>query len=247
MALPFILLLQDLSPQVKKRDDQYVEGAEPGMFFDTVRQTLWDGEEGITVVPVDFRPVFIEWRKRDQGGGFVQVHPNPRLNEQQIANGLTREDVVRERMEDPQNHDLVLTHQHMVIVKQPDGRWVEAVWPMKSTALTPSRKWNSDLSTFELRIPNEDGGEDVINPPRYWRTFVVRSNERTNDKGSFYVPTVPEAKETLDQLGEEGARLAAKAQKFLDATRSGETQVDYSRLDDDDDAAADVDEDAPEF
>ena len=33
LALPFIRILGDLSPQVKKSKAEYIEGAEPGMLF----------------------------------------------------------------------------------------------------------------------------------------------------------------------------------------------------------------------
>ena len=40
LALPFLRILGQLSPQVNKRDPKYVEGAEPGMIYNTVTHEL---------------------------------------------------------------------------------------------------------------------------------------------------------------------------------------------------------------
>ena len=50
-ALPFLRVLGQLSPETNKRDAKYVEGAEPGMIFNTVTKQLYDGEEGVSVIP----------------------------------------------------------------------------------------------------------------------------------------------------------------------------------------------------
>jgi hypothetical protein len=50
-ALPFLRVLGQLSPETNKRDAKYVEGAEPGMIFNTVTKQLYDGEKGVNVIP----------------------------------------------------------------------------------------------------------------------------------------------------------------------------------------------------
>ena len=51
LALPFLKILGQLSPEVNKRDGKYVEGAEPGMIYNSVSHQLFDGEKGINVIP----------------------------------------------------------------------------------------------------------------------------------------------------------------------------------------------------
>ena len=51
MALPFLRILGQLSPEVNKRDAKYVEGAEAGMIFNTVTKQVYDGEKGLNIVP----------------------------------------------------------------------------------------------------------------------------------------------------------------------------------------------------
>jgi len=38
LALPFLKILGQLSPEVNKRDGKYVQGAEPGMIYNTVSE-----------------------------------------------------------------------------------------------------------------------------------------------------------------------------------------------------------------
>ena len=74
LALPFLKILGQLSPEVNKRDGKYVEGAEPGMIFNSVSGELYDGMKGITVVPCFYKLEYIEWKDRGEGsGGPVQI------------------------------------------------------------------------------------------------------------------------------------------------------------------------------
>ena len=69
MALPYLLILQSLSPQVKKSSPQRVDGAEEGDIFNTVTQELFASEDGINVIPCAFQKAWVEWAPRDSGGG----------------------------------------------------------------------------------------------------------------------------------------------------------------------------------
>ena len=55
LALPFLKILGQLSPEVNKRDGKYVEGAEPGMIYNSVTSELFDGEKGLNVIPCHYK------------------------------------------------------------------------------------------------------------------------------------------------------------------------------------------------
>ena len=61
LALPFLKLLQSGSDETKKKHAKYVEGAEAGMFYNTVTKKLYDGEKGIEVIPVFYKMTYPEW------------------------------------------------------------------------------------------------------------------------------------------------------------------------------------------
>ena len=58
LALPFLKVLSQLSPQCNKTSNNYVENAEPGMIYNTVSGTLFDGEQGIDVIAVNWRGLY---------------------------------------------------------------------------------------------------------------------------------------------------------------------------------------------
>ena len=60
LALPFLKVLGQLSPECNKRDAKHVEGAEPGMIINTVTNEIYDGVKGIDVVPVHYKRQYIE-------------------------------------------------------------------------------------------------------------------------------------------------------------------------------------------
>ena len=55
VALPILKLLQNGSGEAQRKHSNYVEGAEAGMFFNTVTRKLYDGEKGISVIPCHYR------------------------------------------------------------------------------------------------------------------------------------------------------------------------------------------------
>ena len=74
-ALPFLRVLGQLSPETNKRDAKYVEGAEPGMIFNTVTKQIYDGEKGVSVVPCYYKREYVEWSDRGEGTSApVAIH-----------------------------------------------------------------------------------------------------------------------------------------------------------------------------
>ena len=69
LALPFLKVLGQLSPEVNKQDAKHVEGAEAGMILNTVTNQLYNGKQGIEVLPVFYKRQYIEWQERGAGKG----------------------------------------------------------------------------------------------------------------------------------------------------------------------------------
>ena len=55
LALPFVRILGQLSPQVTMGDSKYIENAKPGMIYNTVTSELYDGNKGIKVIPCYYK------------------------------------------------------------------------------------------------------------------------------------------------------------------------------------------------
>ena len=68
-SIPFLKLLQTGSPEVKPKDEGYVKGAVAGMMMNSVTKELYDGDQGMIVIPTLSKHCFVEWVPRDKGGG----------------------------------------------------------------------------------------------------------------------------------------------------------------------------------
>jgi hypothetical protein len=91
LALPFLKVLGQLSPEINKRDGKYVEGAEAGMILNTVTNEIFDGAKGIDVLPVFYERKYVEWQDRgDSKGAPVAIHNA----ESDIVSTTTRESKV---------------------------------------------------------------------------------------------------------------------------------------------------------
>lgn len=174
-ALPFLAILQKLSPQVDEADLRYIEGAKAGMILETATNQLFNGKDGIMVIPCHFKKDMIEWQPREAGGGFIKSHG---WNET-LMNQCTKDD--RGRMILPNGHLLVDTKYEYVMVLDPQHP-VQAVISMTSTQLKKSRKW---LSMIAMRTLVGSNGK-VFQAPSFAFTYKLTTGQESNEKGSWY-------------------------------------------------------------
>jgi hypothetical protein len=175
IAIPYIGILQALSPQCTKGTPEYIKGAEPGFFFQNVNLIMWDPEkEPLLVVPCAFDRVINEWVPRDAGGGLVGVHP--------VNTPLLREAKPNDKGVPtlPNGHNLIDTATHYVLYKSPiSGKFEPAVISMKSTGLKKSRLWNSLLT--QQMIP---GTEKPA--PRWLYQWVFKTVLESGNGNNWY-------------------------------------------------------------
>lgn len=207
-AMPFIRILQDLSPQVKSKMDGYIEGAKPGMIFNTATKELNDSKE-LWVVPCYFQQAFIEWKSRDEGGGFVAAHPpgtplaNPANHVRDGAKMLLKN-----------GNELMDTRQHFVLVLNEEGTGAEpALLAFTSAGIKDSRLWMS-----RIQKANAQGFASFAYK---YRLEVV---ERANDQGQWFAFEVKEAEMLTSP------RLYAEARAFWHAMKQGSAKVNYNEL-----------------
>ena len=174
LALPFLKVLGQLSPEINKRDGKYVEGAEPGMILNTVTNEIFDGAKGIDVLPVFYERKYVEWQDRgDSKGAPVAIHNA----ESDIVSTTTRDKSYKDRL--PNGNYLENTANHFVVVlgKSPQS----ALISMKSTQLKISRKWNSMMMGIKLQ-----GKNGMFTPPTYSHIYNLKTVQMSNDKGTWF-------------------------------------------------------------
>ena len=174
LALPFLKILGQLSPEVNKRDGKYVEGAEPGMIYNSVSGDLYDGAKGIDVIPAYYKLEYVEWKDRGEGaGGPVAVHDSS----SDIMSQTKADANYKDRL--PNGNYVEKTASHFVIITGDSP--TTALISMKSTQLKISRKWNSMMMGIKMQ-----GKNGLFTPPTYSHIYKLKTVQMSNDKGTWF-------------------------------------------------------------
>tara|TARA_R100001224_G_scaffold57257_1_gene33777 strand:- start:1778 stop:2545 length:768 start_codon:yes stop_codon:yes gene_type:complete len=204
LQIPFIRVIQALSPQIKKSDAAFIKGAEQGDLFNTVTGEVWKGEEGINVIPCYQEIKHLEFTPRDQGGGFVGEVP---LSDPNILK--TTRQGAKETL--PSGNELVKSDQHYCMVLNKDGSAQPAIVDMKSTQLKISRRWKTQIAM--QKIPDKNG---VMRTPALFATiWNLKTVEESNDMGTWYNYTIEKVGLVKDK------NLFIDAKNFRSSVESG--------------------------
>ena len=171
LALPFLKLLQSGSDETKKKHAKYVEGAEAGMFYNTVTKKLYNGEKGIEVIPVFYKMTYPEWAPFEKREGRP-VH-NDRGPD--IMGKVTQNDRNKDMLDN--GNEIIKTANYFVMIK--GDKPEKALLTMKSTGLKTSRQWNS---LIEDQFENDPKTGKAVPAPMFSRIYKLNSVEQT---GSF--------------------------------------------------------------
>ena len=171
LALPFLKILGQLSPEVNKRDGKYVEGAEPGKIINTVTNALYDT---INVIPVFYKRQYIEWQDRGTSTGApVAIHDVS----SDIISKATKGKDYKDRLPNGNYLDNTASHFVLTVGDNPST----ALISMKSTQLKISRKWNSLMMGLKLQ-----GKNGLFTPPTYSHIYNLSTVQMSNDKGTWF-------------------------------------------------------------
>jgi hypothetical protein len=209
LALPFLKILGQLSPEVNKRDGKYVKGAEPGMIYNSVTGDLFDGEEGIQVIPCHYKLEYIEWQDRGEGPGApVAIHPSS----SDILSQTTRGADFKDRLSN--GNYVEKTASHFIIINGQTP--TTALIAMKSTQLKTSRKWNSMMQSIKLK-----GKNGLFTPASFSHTYKLRTVPQSNDKGQWFGWEVSKIGPIEDQ------GLYQQAKSFYESVSKGDVKVKH--------------------
>ena len=171
LALPFLKLLQSGSDETKKKHAKYVEGAEAGMFYNTVTKKLYSGEKGIEVIPVFYKMTYPEWAPFEKREGRT-IHNDRGPG---IMSKVTQNDRNKDMLDN--GNEIIKTANHFVIIN--GERPEKALMTMKSTQLKVSRQWNS---LMENEFENDPNTGKSLQAPTFSRIYKLSSVENS---GSF--------------------------------------------------------------
>ena len=209
LALPFLKILGQLSPEVNKRDGKYVEGAEPGMIFNSVSGDLYDGVKGIDVIPAFYKLEYIEWKDRGEGPGApVAIYDSS----SDIMSKTKADASYKDRL--PNGNYIEKTASHFVIVTGDSPS--TALISMKSTQLKISRKWNSMMSGIKLK-----GKNGLYTPASFSHIYKLKTTQMSNDKGTWFGWEVSKVGPITD------ASIYQQAKTFSDSISKGAVKAKH--------------------
>ena len=212
LALPFLKVLGQLSPQVTQGDSQFIEAARPGMIYNTVTNELYNGADGISVIPCFYKLEYIEWKDRDKGAvAPVNVYPA----DSDIMSKTTRGEDGKDRL--PNGNYVEETASHYVMVVEED-KSSTALITMKSTQRKKSKKWNSMM--MSLRNKRKDG-KGFFRPAPFTQTYKLKTVLEKNNLGSWYGWEI----EHIGQVGSEETIKAAF--DFYESCKKGSVRANH--------------------
>ena len=175
LALPILKLLQNGSGEAQRRNQNYVEGAEPGMLLNTVTKKLYDGAKGIVVIPCHYKLEYQEWA--DSGTGSNRPE-NIYAVASEILSKTTKDGSGKDRLD---NGNYILTvGQHYILIA--DGDSIEqALVSMSSSQGKISRGWNSMMLSITF-----EGKNGPYNPSSFSHSYKLTSVLNSGKGNQWY-------------------------------------------------------------
>lgn len=221
LAIPFLVILQGLSPQVKRSEGAYIEGAAEGMLFNSVTNEVYDPvKEKIIFVPCAYDRNFVEWRLRENGGGFKGQYS--------VEEGLR---LLQDSMRDDRGRDIIKSGNQlndtrtffgMLIRETPELGTVvmPALIAMTSTQIKKAKQWLMQQNLLKLRGPN-----GLYTPPMFASKWRITTVPESNEKGSW----MGWAFTHEGYLSGPNDPIFQEALAFANSVKAGTVKADYAK------------------
>jgi hypothetical protein len=227
-AIPFIQILQKMSPKVDEDHAEYIEGAKAGMFYNTVTGKLYDGKKGILLIPCAYKRTYILWGGREGDGGFKGEFTVEEV--EAMVSDPTKIKVVEGKYFVPDDKGEVHekksdyysdTRSHFVIAIDPEtGEYGSAILSLASSQIKSSKKLLTALQQKKVATP-----KGLQTPPTFANLVRAFTVGKSNDAGSW-----SGIEFTLDSVVTDRGMYEV-ARDFYKTVLSGESKADYAKAD----------------
>jgi hypothetical protein len=179
--IPFVTIVQSLSPQCVESNPKYDENVKPGMVVNTVTGELIDArvskEGSLLLVPIDRQTEYIQWKPRTSGGGIVHVHKDESIL-RQTKKG-TGDNANKDFME---NGDLIATTSKWFVMLMKEDGYFPAIIAMTGSNLKHSRTWLTKIGSERMKKP--DG--TIFVPPMYSRHWLLSTGPEVKNGNTYF-------------------------------------------------------------
>ena len=229
IQIPFMRILQPLSPQLIKQDAKFIKGASAGDIFNTVTGQYWDADEGVTIIPCAYEIKFLEFQLRESGGGFLgEIDPNSQDVRKAQRNGP------HEML--PSGNELVRVAQFLVVAVGADGVTQQMILDMKKTQMKVAKQWNTRRAGMKIMHPEKG----LFTPPMWATVWNIKTVQESNDKGSWFNYNIS----SLDMSDVPQAAIA-EAKGIYDGFRKGDIKTSAGTADEMNAATRDYGDEIP--
>lgn len=172
-AIPFLQVLQALSPQLQENDN-----LKQGMIINTVTGEAFAGKDGIGFVPATTQHNYVEFKPRDAGGGFVGAHA---VDDPMVLAAI-KASAEFGKYTTPDGNELIETFYVYGVAVMDDGSTIDAVLAFSSSKIKKYKAWMTKAKTIQIPLP--DGRR--IPAPLFAHRYRLKTVGEKNTKGSFY-------------------------------------------------------------
>lgn len=231
LAIPFLRILQKLSPQVDEENPSYVKGAKPGDIINVGSGKVY--KEGVVVIPVKYQRELNEWKPREKGGGLVAVYGTdltPLSLEEKGGKVVGKNDKGRPVTKD--GNELVESGTYYVVVFDTStGEMELAVIAMTSTMFKASRAWNTTIQNLSMAKPD---GSIMRGLMPFAGSYRLTSLKQSKDTYTWFTWVIQFAGYTHELPG--GSALIKEASDFRKNIAEGKVKADVAKAGHDEEA-----------
>jgi hypothetical protein len=221
ISIPFLGIVQKLSPQLDKTHEKYIEGATEGDLFNSVTNQLLGTKAYF--VPCCKDSQYVEWVPRDKGGGLVGMHAPGSEFVRDIKSRATDQF----KLKTDEGNDLIETHYvYGMLIAGATGKTVETpivigfssskIKVYRTQLMTPIRtiKGNPPMCAFRFEISTVPAKNKAGQPYHNFKIVPACGSmaQSANLPGTDYEGLLKEGKCLVEAVHGGTAKAAVESQ-----------------------------------
>jgi len=216
-SIPFLKILQPLSPQIDEDAPEFLKGAKAGMFFNTITERLYG--RSIELIPLMYKKVWLEWVP-DRGGLVGKHEPGAiKVNKDKFTKWKT------------EKGNIIAEHHNFYCLVANHFEEGPIVFSLSSTGNRHAKNWNTQI--MMTRLPSG------AHAPFFSSVWELETVKNKNDSGSWYM--IGDKKSMIERVRFvtqiEFTDQVLPNRESLDSLKD----LDYSQLEDNRDVTPKVD------